>query len=332
MYWRRSDDHLNTAASGKCALRMPPRTPLDLRSSCRRLVGLAFIDRLRRQSTLCSDQAGHDGHSGTTTRHKGSASALPPFTLSTHERRLWLAASSPMKSSLPRHHWAVVRSLPAVRRTPALHEQGRNKVERTPFLIASSRRKRVCINRAQRRADARRRRCRLRARVPRLPLDGSRLSRSHSEGFGRGTARQQRVARKGRALMQRFCQAFASAGGRGQRRMSTAAWYACRVLLAIWPGRQDAMRGRPFGQDRWRLRRCGLDAPTEGYCVRVCVRSVGVCECGSVPLSSRVGLPLPAVCRVPRRLVTVACLDCFLDLFVAPVGGRRGADGGESCC
>lgn len=139
------------------------------------------------------------------------------------------------------------------------------------------------------------------SRVPGSPLEGSRLSRTHSEDFGRGTARQKRVAEKGRTLMQRFCQAFASAGlgwaresqrrgcgGRRQRRGGML------VPLFVQGGRpRRDMRRRPFGQVATMA--CGLDAPAEGW------------ECGSVRLSSRVGLPA-AVRRVPR-LATVACDD-----------------------
>lgn len=75
-------------------------------------------------------------------------------------------------------------------------------------------------------------------------------------------ARQQRVAEKGRALMQRFCQAFASAGGWGERGKvaedvdgddSGVVCLSCQLLMRCAGGRLDW----------WRRRRCGLDVPAE---------------------------------------------------------------------
>jgi hypothetical protein len=73
------------------------------------------------------------------------------------------------------------------------------------------------------------------------------LSRSHSEGFERGIGWQQRVAEKGRALMQRFCQVFVESLGMLDAcmwRTTTAAWCACLfrwqagcdAQAAVWTG------------------------------------------------------------------------------------------------
>lgn len=151
-----------------------------------------------------------------------------------------------MRFSMPRHHWAGGTLLPAVRRTPALHEQGR----RQRLFLLVEQEERVCINRAQRRADATR----------------STLLACHAYHWTAGgcqggiprvsvvvQARQQRVAQKGRALMQRFRQAFASAGVRERksRRMwtaTTAAWYACPAIcpgcdaqVAVWTGGDEGV-------------------------------------------------------------------------------------------
>lgn len=76
--------------AGRCALRMPPETPLDLRSSCRR-AGFHRSPRSVDMSTLCSDQAGHREHSGRNHEaQRRRVGTTTPFTLSTHEHRLWL--------------------------------------------------------------------------------------------------------------------------------------------------------------------------------------------------------------------------------------------------
>ena len=155
----------------------------------------------------------------TAALPRGTKAARRHYHPSPSNPRASLMAGGPMRFSMPRHHWAGGTLLPAVRRTPALHEQGR----RQRLFLLVEQEERVCINRAQRRADATR----------------STLLACHAYHWTAGgcqggiprvsvvvQARQQRVAETGRALMQR----------RQRRGMA--------VLLII----TNAMRRRPFGQ------------------------------------------------------------------------------------
>ena len=69
-----------------------------------------------------------------TTRHKGSASALPPFTL--QPTSIAYGWPVPMKSSMPRHHWpsVTVLVLPAVRRLlHRMNKGGRSESNKDAF-------------------------------------------------------------------------------------------------------------------------------------------------------------------------------------------------------
>jgi hypothetical protein len=152
------------------AYRMPPATPLDLRSSCRRRRQAGF---LRSYHSCALIKPAMMDTAAATTRHKGSASALhTALDGRPREHRLWLV--SPMKSNMPRHHWTSSTALwPAVRRLLHCMNKGRSKVERERLFLASwtAGERGSRIYRAQRRADATRGYA---ARLPRLPLDGRR--------------------------------------------------------------------------------------------------------------------------------------------------------------
>jgi hypothetical protein len=83
-------------------------------------------------------------------------------------------------SSMPRRGTALACRTT----TPALHEQGPEQKSNVnaffPCKQEECRRKRVCIYRAQRRADATRGYA---ARLPRLPLDGRRAVKVPFRGF-----------------------------------------------------------------------------------------------------------------------------------------------------
>lgn len=145
-----------------------------------------------------------------------------------------------MKSSMPRHHWrsGTALVLPAVRRLLHCMNKERVKPER---LFRPSKHEGLhaltALSGVQMRGE-------VPSRVPGSPLDGSRLSRTHSEGFGRGTARQKRVAGKGRALMQRFCHAFASAGvGESRSVEDVEDDDSGAVCLSCYLSREARMRG-----------------------------------------------------------------------------------------
>ena len=155
-----------------------------------------------------------------------------------------------------------------------------------------------------------------RSRVPRLPLDDSRLSRSHSEGFGRGTARQKRVAGKGSALMQRFCQAFASAGGSESRRAKGEvedddSGVVCSSCYLSTLARMRCAGGR---LDRWRVWRAVLMRRPE--------------ECGSLILCATELTWMPALSRSLALTHFSMCRRCPSRLSER---GGRGEEGGECC-
>ena len=145
------------------------------------------------------------------------------------------------------------------------------------------------------------------SRVPGSPLDGSRLSRSHSEDFGRWYSAAEARRRKGKdanaALLPGVCECWGGHESRsGEDVEDDDSGVVCSSRYLSREADQDAIcaGGR---LDRWRLWRAVLmRRPRVAAC---CVERGR--ECGSVRLSSRVGLPacLPAcpsaVCRVLSR-------------------------------
>lgn len=112
--------------AGRCALRMPPETPLDLRSSCRRA---GFHRSPQSTCPLCAPiKPAVMNTAAATTRHKDGASALPPPSpfQPTSIANGW---SVPMKPTMLRHHWRSATAAGPVCRTttPAAHEQGREE-------------------------------------------------------------------------------------------------------------------------------------------------------------------------------------------------------------
>jgi hypothetical protein len=109
------------------------------------------------------------------------------------------------------------------RTSPALHEQGpeqRSNVNAFSLQAGLQEREREREREGLHLPRSAACRCDTRVRWSLVTLTIGRqasLSRSHSEGFGRGTGRQQRVAERGRALMQRFCQVFVCVLGRARR-------------------------------------------------------------------------------------------------------------------